>query len=208
MKYSQNNEEEIVFDYFKNRPRSSLTFLDIGANDGVALSNTYALACMGWSGVRIEPDPIPFEKLELQFFPGKVENYNYALGLHNEEADFYQSDSHLTENDSGLLSTLKIKETKRWKDSQKFEKINVKVLTWGSFYQRLDFLRLFNFISIDAEGMDLDILRQLDLTKLGCEVLCIEYNSVQSSENIISSFCKYHGMRLMHKNNENLIYAR
>ena len=40
MRYSQNNEQDIILQYFGNRKGF---FLDIGANDGITLSNTYAL---------------------------------------------------------------------------------------------------------------------------------------------------------------------
>ena len=34
------------------------TFLDLGAYDGVDLSNTRALTELGWAGVCIEPNPV------------------------------------------------------------------------------------------------------------------------------------------------------
>ena len=42
---SQNNEEALVKQYFGTKHG---TFIDIGANDGITLSNTYAAAQRGW----------------------------------------------------------------------------------------------------------------------------------------------------------------
>lgn len=56
--YSQRGEQGIiagiVAEAMMGRPGR---FVDIGANDGVAFSNTRALAEQGWRGLHIEPDP-------------------------------------------------------------------------------------------------------------------------------------------------------
>src|SRR5690554_1870971 len=56
-RYSQNDEQEHILNFFVDRPRR---FLDIGAYDGKAFSNTFALAERGWGGVCVEPSPGPF----------------------------------------------------------------------------------------------------------------------------------------------------
>jgi len=38
-------------------------FVDIGANDGITLSNTYFLEKKGWNGLAVEPIPPVYEKL-------------------------------------------------------------------------------------------------------------------------------------------------
>jgi len=50
--HSQNDEERHILDAFRGRPEGN--FLDIGAYDGITLSNTYCLALKGWSGVCAE----------------------------------------------------------------------------------------------------------------------------------------------------------
>jgi hypothetical protein len=59
MKYSQNNEQEIILNFFNGRIGR---YLDIGAFDGVAASNTLALAELGWQGTVIEPSPWVFKR--------------------------------------------------------------------------------------------------------------------------------------------------
>ena len=83
MKYSQNNEEEVILNYFDGKIG---TFLDVGANDGVTLSNTRALAERGWRGVLIEPSPKAFALLK-ENYKGKDGFYFYpfALGETNGE---------------------------------------------------------------------------------------------------------------------------
>jgi len=55
--YSQNLEQNYILEYFKDRRG---TFIDIGANDGLTLSNTRALVELGWRGVFVEPSPMAF----------------------------------------------------------------------------------------------------------------------------------------------------
>lgn len=51
-------------------------FVDIGANDGISGSNTYALEQMGWKGICIEPQPDVYRILKKY---RKCDCYNVAL---------------------------------------------------------------------------------------------------------------------------------
>ena len=64
----------------------------------------------------------------------------------------------------------------------------------------------FEFISIDAEGMDLEILKQIDLERVGCEMLCVEYNAKDDYKFI--GYAAGAGMKLVLRNHENLIFSR
>ncbi len=52
---AQFGEDRILWQVFEHRPRGY--FIEVGAYDGVTISNTYFLERMGWSGVLIEPIP-------------------------------------------------------------------------------------------------------------------------------------------------------
>lgn len=58
--YSQFDEERVILEYFRG---SSGFFLDIGAFDGVTLSNTRCLIELGWRGVLVEPAPFNMVKI-------------------------------------------------------------------------------------------------------------------------------------------------
>lgn len=202
--YSQNNEEEIILRYFGNRTG---TFLDIGANDGKTLSNTYQLALNGWSGVCIEPSKIAFNKM-LNMYGAKneyIELFNYALSDKSGTFEFYESGEHLGKGDTSLLSTLVESELMRWKGTKdRFTKTIVDAKTFREFLNDTKFAK-FNVISIDIEGKDYDVLTQIDLTKVGCEMLIVETNGKENDKyiNYVSNF----GLRQIYKNHENLIFA-
>ena len=64
------------------------TYLDIGANDPIVLSNTYHFYKKGCSGVCVEPNPPVFEKLRKT--RKRDTCLNIGVGLtHESEADFY-----------------------------------------------------------------------------------------------------------------------
>lgn len=204
MNFSQNNEQEVILDYFKNQPEGC--FLDIGANDGQTLSNSRALALSGWSGVCVEPAPDPFQKLETIYDGSKVLVFECAIGKENGKMPFHISGTHLHKGDSGLLSTLEPDEMKRWKGTEQFIESEVDVLTWPSFYKGCG-VETFDFISIDAEGLDYFILNQMDLKAMATKLVCVEWNSNKDLKSAFHSIFRHFGMRLIHVNFENLIYG-
>ena len=199
-KYSQNNEDAEVIKYFGDKVG---TFIDIGANDGITLSNSRALVELGWTGAFVEPSPTSFNRLKENYkgIDG-LYFYNYALGVTNGELEFWDSETHLNQGDHGLLSTLSEDEKMRWKD-QKYNKIKVECFRWRTFLNRLK-IKQFDFISLDAEGLDLEILNQIDLRGTSC--VCVEWNSVSGLKHEFDKLMI--GFRLIYTSPENLIYAR
>lgn len=204
MIFSQNNEQEVILDYFKNQPEGC--FLDIGANDGQTLSNSRALALSGWSGVCVEPAPDPFQKLETLYDGSKVLVFECAIGKENGKMPFHISGSHLHKGDSGLLSTLEPDEMKRWQGTEQFVESEVDVLTWPSFYAGCS-VKTFDFISIDAEGLDFFILKEMNLKEMATKLVCVEWNSNKMMKSAFHSIFTHFGFRPIHTNFENLIYG-
>jgi FkbM family methyltransferase len=208
--YSQNKEDIAVMQYFGKDFKGLL--LDIGANDGITLSNSRFLIENNWSAFLVEPSPKAYTKLvdNIQSFTKDVIAINCAIGKENGKATLYESNEHLTKNDVALLSSLNEDETKRWKN-QKFKPIEVDVITFESLLKILEIELPANidFISIDAEGLDLDILRQINLTDLNVKCLCIEYNSNKQVRAEIIEYCLQHGLNnILLENIENIILVK
>lgn len=200
--YSQNNEEQIILRYFGNATGG--TFLDIGANDGITLSNTFALANIGWAGTLVEASPQAFKKLSECYEHVKgFELIHAAVGAHNGKAILYESGEHLGSGDVALLSTVKITEVDRWVDHV-FNEVTVPCINFSTMLG-LSKYKEFDFISMDIEGMELDVLPQMDLQKLRCKMLCVEFNGKEPEK--YDSIVLPQGYRLIHKNGENLIYT-
>lgn len=200
MAYSQNAEEQIIVEYFGD---TKGTFISIGENDGITLSNVRRLMELEWKGVCLEPSPKAFATLKENTKPFKnVRCYNFALGARNGKTEFYDSGAHLNDDDHGLLSTMVHSEMNRW-NGMKYTKMQVQCFRWKTFLNRIA-VKEFDMISLDAEGMDLEILKQINLnfTKL----LCIEWNS---NPELKAEYDKLtQGFQIIYTSAENLIYAR
>ena len=53
--YSQFGEDAWILKHLPLPPRG--VFIEVGAYDGIASSNTYGFECEGWTGICVEPDP-------------------------------------------------------------------------------------------------------------------------------------------------------
>lgn len=201
---SQNNEAQIVSNYFKGFKG---TVLDIGANDGKTFSNSYDLIQSGWSGALFEPGSI-FSKLE-KLYEGnkKVSCYKLAIGEKEEQVTFYESGAHVKNGtDTGLVSTLDWNETIRWSiQGVEFTERKVQAVP---FSWVLKCHKQFEFITIDAEGFDFQILKQINLDQVGCRCLCIEHNGDIDLKIQYANIARFYGLRWLAENRENIIFAK
>lgn len=200
MAYSQGNEEQIISDYFG---QFKGTLLSIGENDGKTLSNVLACIERGWSGTLVEPSITAFNKLFDRHLGNKnVQCFNVAIADENGLVDFYESGTHLNKGDTSLLSSLKKEETARW-TKEEFTHTSVNAITINQLLA-ISKYKIFDLISIDAEGYDLDILQQIDLSKT--KMVIVESNSIDNYKYI--EYCEKFGMKLHYKNYMNLIFVR
>lgn len=214
--YSQGKEQEVILNYFGGRIGS---LLDIGANDGEFFSNSRALMILGWHGVLVEPSPVVFDRLRNLYAPslygptvgasqvkfGNATLIRAAITERNGPIEFHESGTHLNKGDLSLLSTTKPEELNRWKKSgEEFTKTVVRGIDFDTLVNQAEQSH-FDFISIDAEGADWSILRQIDLKAVGCQLLCVEYNA--KDENKFKERAAQFGMKLIFINYENLIFG-
>ncbi len=203
---SQNNEEQILLEYFSG---TIPVILSIGENDGVTISNTRALIERGSPAVLVEPANTPFNNLSgLYLHRDDVYCYKMAVGDKNGKATLYESGSHFNNGDLGLLSSLKKSETTKWLPTTTFTETEVDVVDFKTLL-KLSPYKIFDLIAIDAEGFDLDILKQIDLDEVKCHCLCIEWNSNQKVLEGIINHCNLYGLSTeLLRNVENIILCR
>jgi hypothetical protein len=202
--YSQNDEESILLQHLTSLTG---TLLDIGANDGKTLSNSLALIEKGWSAALVEPAKIPFSKLaNLHKDNQKVQCINLAIGTQIGELKFYSSGTHLNDGDTDLLSTLCESELSRWAGTEnEFTEETVSVVDFKTFLDHSEFKK-FDLVLIDAEGLDYEILTQIDLNQIECSMIVVETNSKDDEKYI--EYCEAYGFKQIHKTHENLIFSK
>ena len=201
--YSQLGKDRIIVEFFGDRVGS---VLDIGANDGATLSNSLALVESGWGGVMVEASPVAFGKLAARYCgnPG-VHCLNMCVSDRRERFKFYRNITHLNRDDSDLLSTIVESNFRRFESKNQFEMSEIDSVTFDDMLGASPIKR-FECVSIDVEGMDLQVLKQMDLGRLGTELLVIEHNGTRSmKEEVMAHCCRFGLTRLLLDNGLNLI---
>lgn len=161
--------EDLIIDYiFKLRGISHPSYIDIGANHPFYLSNTAHFYLKGCRGINIEANPnliINFSK-----FRDEDINLNCGVGIREEELDFFIiSDSTLSTFSQSEAETV----TKTGKYSV-VEKKKIKTYTIEHLLKTYCQYNLPDFLSIDVEGFDLEIIKTLDFDFYHPKVICVE----------------------------------
>lgn len=173
--YSQSGEDIIISDLFVRLRINTPTYLDIGANEAVSHSNTYRLYTRRSKGVCVEPNPILYKKLLTKRKRDTCLNAGIAFN-ERTEADFYI----FPEKVNGL-NTFSKQDADFWEQignneigRHKIEKvIKMQLININDIMEKY-FNSHPNFISIDVEGLDLQILKTINFEKFRPEVFCIE----------------------------------
>lgn len=206
--YTQYDEELVIGSKFSSEDPSSLTFLDIGANDGVSYSNSRKLSIDGWSGVCLEPAPAAFGRLSDIYPEGdKVRIRNYGISDSNGEKEFHDSGNWEGRNDTppSILGTLDPGQKSRFY-GMNWNVITCKFKTFEDFLEESEYKR-FDFITIDVEGHDWVVLKQMNLRELGCRMLCVEYNGNEAQLALFTGYCTSYGLEEIYRNTDNVIFS-
>jgi FkbM family methyltransferase len=182
MKYFGQYQQDEIIDVLLQKKHHGF-FLDIGAHDGITYSNSYFFEkYRNFNGICLEPNPLVFEKLIKN---RKCDCLNSAASYADGFAKFTKISGY-----SEMLSGLEEFRDPRHNDRAKIE-INVnggeietiEVATVN--VNRLVENRSIDFITIDIEGGELDVLKTLDFNKFDCRVLVVEIN-YENQKNQIS----------------------
>ena len=166
--FSQLGEDVIIWNLLTQiKTPNKLTWLDIGAYHPNRLSNTAFFYNKGKRGVNVEANPLLIGEFNKK--RKKDINLNIAIADKSGTMDFYVMDAP-------TLSTLNAKEARRYENlGHKIVKIiSVKVMTITEILDKYCDGIFPDFLSLDAEGYDLEILKTIDFEKQSPKVICVE----------------------------------
>jgi FkbM family methyltransferase len=207
MEYSsQIGQDKFIDDFFDQK--EGLTFLDIGAHDGISLSNTYFLEKeRKWTGICIEAQPLQFEKLKqnrscicineaVSNFEGET-SFTYVEG--------YEEGNYL----SGITSSFHHKHLKRIQNEVSeyggvIKETKVPVRRVQSILDQYN-IKKIDFCSIDTEGSEFEIVKSIDFKKTDITVLIIE-NSFHAAR--LTDYMDKKGFYLLKKIKYDDIYVQ
>jgi FkbM family methyltransferase len=177
MEYKSQFGQDIFVLYQLNFKKNGF-FIEFGATNGIAISNTYILEKeFGWRGILVEPAKIWHKSLR--------ENRNSII---DERCVWLKSKQKIDfrETNSQELSTI---ESYSSLDMHEGDRKS------GSIYQvetvsLMDLLTEHNapleidYLSIDTEGSEFDILQNFDFNKYNIKIITVEHNFTKMREKI------------------------
>lgn len=181
----ENIKQNIYEKYFSSKPGGIL--VEIGAGHPTYLSMSYEFRSYGWRTISVEANP---EFVVLHKDAGN-EIYEYAISNENKRDKFliYKKGDDILSSQS--YSSLGIKPThvfnknitkesddayhKRMIDSINpcITEIDVEVVTLNWLLKKLD-IKKIDFLAIDTEGWELEVLNGTDLEKYDPKIILIE----------------------------------
>jgi len=172
---SQLGQDKFIDEYFDKK--EGLTFLDIGAHDGVSISNTFFLEKeRKWKGICVEAQPSEFQKLKSN---RNCTCVNVAVSDYNGETDFIYVEGYANML-SGISDDYNLSHMQRIRNEVStyggaINTIKVPVRTLQSILDEHNTHEI-DFCSIDTEGSEFNIIKSIDFDKTEIKVFIIENN--------------------------------
>jgi len=196
MKYSQNDEQDYICNYFN---QNEGFFLEIGAFDPKVFSNTRSLVERGWSGIYVEPSPICAEKFRVEY------KENDKINLVEAAVSDIDGFDTLYDCNGDAVSTTDIDHKIKWEiGDMKFNEIQVELISMESLLKTIN--QKVDFLNLDVEGTNIKLFDLItDDFWSNLKMLCIEHDG---KEVYIAEKLKDFGFKFISHNAENLILAK
>lgn len=206
--YSQSGEDIIADYFFESIGISKPVYVDIGANQPIKGNNTYLFYLKGSKGICIEPDITLIPSLKrirphdiilnigISTSVASEADFYYFHGHYNAWNTFSKEDADKKSNESGI--------------AYKISKVQLD--TVGSMLKKYNMEKV-NFISLDVEGLDLQILKSIDFNVIRPELICVEtvefsLNNTVNKNNEIASYMLTKGYCVYADTNLNTLFCR
>ncbi|MFT7265795.1 MAG: FkbM family methyltransferase, partial [Halioglobus sp.] len=176
--YAQNGEDYLLAKFFDFTQVGF--YVDVGAFDGVHLSNSFCFEQMGWQGICVEPQKFYFDAC-VKNRPGSICVQAACVGNENKKEITLEID------ETGLFSSTSL-DLSQSNITGHYGQLDRDVSALGEEIVSASTLNSIlksnisdqcsiSFLSIDVEGMEKEVLQGLDLKKYSPKVLVIETNT-------------------------------
>jgi FkbM family methyltransferase len=166
--YSQAGEDVVIKYLFDSVKLYRISYLELGTNIPDKYNNTYLFYQNGSRGVCVEADETLLSEIKRIRPEDKALSVGVNIG-HLAEADFYIFNEP-------ALNTFSKEEAELRESQGNFKIVKVSKVQLKTVEQIIkeNFTAYPDFLSIDIEGLDLDVLKTLDFTKYPIPVICAE----------------------------------
>ena len=184
--YSQIGQDLFVL-FTLNRKRNGF-FVEIGAGDGVHLSNTYLLENeFGWTGILVEPNKSFYSEC-CRNRTSLVKN-NLILNRSGSKIKFYEKELGEFSHADGFGDS---------SASYVIDSYEVQTIEFNNLFNELNPPIVIDFLSIDTEGSEFEILRSVDFNKFKPKIICIEHNFNKKRRKSYKRLLTQYGYELMY----------
>ena len=164
--YSYNGVDLLIDHFFKNKNNG--LYVDIGCYHPIEGSNTYKLYKKGWHGINIDLDTHSINLFN-SFRPND-ENLEIAVSSSKGSAELFSHHTH------SAIQTINMKTAKE-RYGKSFVSKTIDSNDLNSILEASKFnVNKVDFISIDVEGHEFEILKNFDFKKYQPSIFVIEYN--------------------------------
>lgn len=194
--YSQYKQDQFLVEHVFHHKKNGV-FFDIGAHDGISLSNTYYFEKeLGWTGICVEPQDENFQLL--------AKNRNCIClhgGIFDTEGELeFVKVNGPSEMLSGLAQTYDPRHLKRAQLEiaqlgGSIEIVKIKTFLFNDVCAKNNITHI-DFLSVDTEGSEEKILHSIDFEHINISVIAVENNY---KENTIKLFLETKGYMLLCK---------
>ena len=166
--YSQIGEDLLIRYIFNVKGIKNISYIDIGAHDPFYLSNTALFYETGSTGINVEANPVLFNIFEVS----RKKDINLNIGICEKEGDldFYVFHETALSTFNSLEAERLVREEAKILD----KKIKVNVVSINKVIDKYLKGIAPDFLNLDAESMDIAILKSLNFDKFAPKVICVE----------------------------------
>jgi len=169
--YAQNGQDEWVLKETLNKTNGY--FVDFGACDGIIFSNSYILEKeFGWNGICCEPNRTYHKDLVLNR-PNALIDFRCVYSSTGKEINFCEVTDF--PELSAMEEYVSIKD-EHYEKRLKSTSYKVKTISLNDLLEQHKAPYDIDFLSIDTEGSEFDILNNFNFEKYNVKLITVEHN--------------------------------
>ncbi len=192
--FSQIGQDVDAMQYYN----SSRYFVEVGVNDPININNTYLMEKLGWKGLLIEPLPNLKRKIT------KVRTSPLCQKAASNESRKVNFTIPLFDAFAGISDKIDAHKTFSNIFSRNIE-VETDLLT--NILNEYNAPSHIDFMSIDTEGNELEVLEGLDFDKYSIGYLTIEHNYVEPKRSKIEELLRINGYIKLKTNKFDDVYV-
>lgn len=171
-------------------------FIEIGAFDGKGQNSTLILEQSGWNGICVEPMPWNIRKIK--------KNRKCKI----IEGAVWNRTGTVTIADVGIPGWTGISDTHQPQHLSKYSSETTTIETNCYRFEELESPNHIDYLQLDTEGSELDILNDIDMKKYDITFICIEDNLGMTGDKTYHNYMTSINYELVYELKQDKLYKK